>query len=400
MKILFLTKELPYPINNGHRMRSYHYIKGLIHSNTVTLLSYYDNSYDNSAAVQHYNELNCNLVFVNDSQTSSQSKKFLTLFFSLFSSLPFAIKLRISKKMQNKLSETFNKNPFDLIICDGIHQSLNIPANINCYKILDEHNVESTIIKRFLKTEKNIFKKAYAFLEWKKFVSFENKQWKLFDEIHVCSDVDKKQMAERMHLDNIQVVPNGVDIDKFKPQDIKINPNRIIYTGLIGWKPNEDAVLYFTKKIYPIIKQNKPDVEFFIVGKNPSNEIKNLSQSDKSITVTGFVDDVIPYICESAVYVVPLRIGSGTRLKILEAMGMGKAIISTSIGCEGIDVTSEDNIIIEDDPVKFANQVLALLNDPEKNKVLGTNAVKFVSSKYDWNIIMNHLNQLIQQVKL
>jgi glycosyltransferase involved in cell wall biosynthesis len=398
MKILFLTKELPYPINNGHRMRSYHYIKGLTGAHEVMIITY-DNPAlkDTAGAVKHFQALGCRIEQVRENNCRPPSSGAWQRLLALCSVYPYAVKSRVSPAMQTRIRKLAHKEKFDILICDGIHQALNVPADIAGRKALDEHNVESMLIKRFLLTETNLLKKFYAWVEWKKFVRFENRQWPLFDEIHACSQIDQQHIIQRARHANVKVVPNGVDTDKFQPRDVAVRPYRLIYTGLIGWRPNEDAVRYFTRSIYPKIKRHIPEVDFYIVGKNPSDKVKKLADEDPSITVTGFVDDVIPYIAESAVYVVPLRIGSGTRLKILEAMAMGKAVISTSVGCEGIEATPDKDILIEDDPEKFADQTIKLLNDAGLCRKIGGNAARFVRQNYSWDMITDKLKHTMER---
>ena len=166
-----------------------------------------------------------------------------------------------------------------------------------------------------------------------------------------------------------------------------------MYSGLIGWKPNEDAVLYFYDKIYSLLKEKLPDVKWFIVGKNPRQIIQKLSVHDQSITVTGTVPEVKPYIEKCHVVVVPLRVGSGTRLKILEAMALGRAVVSTSIGCEGLEVTHGKNILIADEPQDFATQVVRLFNDEVLRRRIVNNARQLVESTYDWEIIEKKVAQ-------
>jgi glycosyltransferase involved in cell wall biosynthesis len=302
--------------------------------------------------------------------------------------------------MKGLVEKTFINSKCDVLICDGIHMAVNVPFDLSCRKVLDEHNVESTIIERFMKLVKNPLAKIYSCIELLKFKNYENKLWPRFNEIHVCSGVDKIQVEKRSGHRNVKVVPNGVDCASHKPQEHKSaraqeKHFQLVYSGLMGWKPNEDAALYFAKEMYPRIKDKMKNVNWTIVGKGPKEEVKNL-EKEGSIKVTGFVDDVKPYIYGSDVFVVPLRIGSGTRLKILEAMAMGIAIVSTSIGCEGIDVEHGKNIFIADDPGDFAKCVVDLLSNDGLRFSIAEAGRKLVEEKYDWDIIGNDLAKMIK----
>ncbi len=394
----------------------------------------------------------------------------------LFSVLPFAVSQRVSLEMKEAARKAALELPCDVLVCDGIHMALNVPMDISCRKILDEHNVESTIIGRYFNVTRNPFVKLYVFFEWLKFRKFEERMWKQFDEIHVCSTADKMQVEKRSGHTNVKVVPNGVSVAAPVTQGhptqteslygtypgnsqrisqgkdtrtqegspvscdmCHVSPSekqafRLVYSGLMGWQPNNDAALYFAKKIWPLINkdeglrmkdENKDEglrmkdegvektqnvsssssslsfnlnplsLKFIIVGKDPSLQVQALAQKDPSITVTGFVEDVAPYIQDADVFVVPLRIGSGTRLKILEAMAMSRPVVSTSIGCEGLDVTHGENILIADTPQDFADSVIRLLNDAALRGRISQAGRDLVKEKYDWEKIEALLAGLI-----
>jgi len=323
-------------------------------------------------------------------------KKIIKAFLSIFSSLAYGIKLRYSGRIKKKLERFIDAIQPDAIICDSIYQSLNIPLDFRGLKILYEHNVESVIVKRYLEKEKNIFKKIFARIEYLKMERFQKKMWGKFDLSVASSSEDKKLMEERVKGLKIMVLNNGVDTDFFQPNSYPVEEKALVYTGQIGWFPNEDAVIYFIKNIYPLIKKEEPEAKFWIVGEGPSEKIRKLASQDKSLMVTGLVEDVRLFLGRASVFVVPLRIGSGTRLKILEAMAMGKPIVSTSLGCEGLEVRHKENIVVADNPEDFANAVILLLKNKSRCRKLGENARKLVETKYDWEVVFGELDRLIE----
>ena len=329
--------------------------------------------------------------------TAGKIGKLFALLTSFFSSIPYAVRIRTQTKTKRELADYIKTSKIDLVICDGIHQSLNVPENINARKILYEHNVESEILRRYSEMENNITKKVFVYSQFKKFVALQKKMWQSFDSVICCSEQDRQIMLKIAPIANIKVIPNGVDISYFSPNSHPAQPYTLVYTGQIGWKPNEDALLYFTNEIYSIIKQKQPNARLLIVGNNPGQKIKALSTADSSITVTGFVDDVRDYINKASVYIAPIRIGSGTRLKILEAFSMKKPVVSTSIGCEGLDVKNEKNIIIKDNPIEFAEAVLSLFSDETRCKILGEKARRLVEEKYDWNVVFKDLDKILDE---
>ena len=224
--------------------------------------------------------------------------------------------------------------------------------------------------------------------------AYERRIWSNFDVLIAVSENDKKYMNESASADNIFVIPNGIDVDHFQNQAAAKVPLSLIYTGQMGWYPNEDAVIYFVNKILPSIKKRVPDVQFLIVGGNATKRVRQLGKGNNGIQITGHVNDILPYIDKAAVFVVPLRIGSGTRIKILEAFALGKPVISTSIGCEGLEVRDGENILIADEPNEFAKKTTTLLNDELFRKRLGDAGRKLVKEKYDWEVISEKIGEL------
>ena len=413
MNILFVTKSLPYPPNAGFKKRTYHLIKGLSKDNRVSVIC--SGNYEQEKAnVEALKECTHSITLIPSTQRHSR-------ILNLFSPLPFNIKRWNSLLIKKAIEQIIKKEQIDLILCDSIYQAGNIPSN-SCYKVLAEHNIESVIIRRYAETENNIAKRTYAFAELRKMRNYENRMWPEFDLCLVCSEEDKKIIQSRISKQSVEVVPNGVDIEYFKPlelirdaergmrnEDGSPHPaprkphnenNSLVYTGEIGWHPNKDAIIYFAREIWPLIKKEVKDVLFYVVGNNPPDEIKKLSEKDTSIIVTGFVEDIREYIGKASVFVTPLRIGSGTRLKILEAMAMGKPVVSTSIGCEGIEVTNGENIIVADKPAEFKDKVIELFNNQQLKTSLSISARKLIEERYSWGKITQKLNNIISGLKI
>jgi glycosyltransferase involved in cell wall biosynthesis len=195
------------------------------------------------------------------------------------------------------------------------------------------------------------------------------------------------------------IVPNGVDMDYYtapvSPLGAKEGPGAsdLVFTAKMDFRPNVDAVLWFAQEVLPLIRRESPETRFWVVGKDPHPRLAVLA-GDPGIRLTGWVDDVRPYIAAAAVYLVPLRIGGGTRLKVLEAMAMGKAIVSTTLGCEGFDLVPGQELAIADTPAAFASTVLTLLRDPEHRARLGDAARRFAGARYDWRSIVPLLERV------
>jgi len=389
MNILFITKELPYPPNNGCRNRTFNIIKALSKNNRISLLCHGEPEKD-AERVSGMRGLCESVDLVPENRGDHKWLIYIEAFLSLFSIRPFGIRIRYSQSMKNKAHEIVDQDHIDLIFCDSIYQASNMPER-RCFRILSEHNIESTIIHRYIKVEKNIFKKVYAFLEWLKMRHYENRMWRLFDRCIVVSEGDKREMSSRVKNVSIEVTPNGVDIDYFSPAKVNVKPFSLVYVGQMNWYPNSDAMIYFLENVYPLIKKDIPQVSLCIVGNNPPEMIRDIAKENKSITITGLVDDTRPYIAESELFIVPLRIGGGTRLKILEAMAMGKTIVSTSIGCEGITISDGENIFIADSPAHFAKTVIELFKKPNLRDKVKASARRLVEENYSWRKVTENM---------
>jgi glycosyltransferase involved in cell wall biosynthesis len=218
-----------------------------------------------------------------------------------------------------------------------------------------------------------------------------------FDGCVVVSETDKELLHEMGVKSKLFVVPNGTNTKFFKPNNKKVVENSVLWIGHMDVHTNRDAVLYFWREIYPILKKKHSEVKMTFVGTAPPKEIVDAAQKDGQIKTTGFVDDIRPYIDEAAVMVVPIRIGSGTRLKILDAMAMGKAIVSTSVGCEGLNVNDGKNIVIANNPENFAGKTIELLKNSNKRVNLEKNAIELAKT-YDWDLIIQKQEHVYQNI--
>jgi glycosyltransferase involved in cell wall biosynthesis len=233
-------------------------------------------------------------------------------------------------------------------------------------------------------------------LEYSKFKIDEIALWEKYDGITTTSIRDKEVIKKYVSGMKIEVIPNGVDTSYFKPAPTNSIEKALVFTGTMDYYPNVDGMAFFIREILPIILKEEPDLKLYIVGKNPPSQMKKFENSN--IVITGFVNDIRPFVQRAAVYVVPLRVGGGTRLKILEAMAMEKPVVSTPIGCEGLEVEDEKNILIASDPHSFASYVLKLLRDATLRMRLGREGRQLVESKYDWLSISEKLESFYDRL--
>jgi len=235
-----------------------------------------------------------------------------------------------------------------------------------------------------------LLKKLIFYWQYRKFTSFEIRTCPQFDLCVCVSEQDRKDLNSLCPGIATAIVPNGVDLDYFSPVEGKENEASLVFTGSMDWHPNENAVLYFCNRIFPIIRSRLPTATFTVVGSNPSERVLRLKDLE-GVDVTGSVEDVRPYISSADVYVVPLRIGGGTRLKILQALAMKKAVVSTAIGCEGLDLEPDKHLFVSNEPEEFASSVIQLIEDKGLKKKLGEDGNMRIREFYSWDAIIQRL---------
>jgi polysaccharide biosynthesis protein PslH len=229
-------------------------------------------------------------------------------------------------------------------------------------------------------------------------LAYEDSALQRFDGILTVSNADREtftRLYPDVRVKPMWVIPTGVDTEHFTPSEAPISEPRLVFTGSMDWLPNEDAMRFFCRDVLPLIRAEEPRARLSIVGRSPTAAVRALAE--EHIEVTGTVPDVRPFMRKAAVHVVPLRIGGGTRLKIFEAMAMGQAVVSTTIGAEGLPVADGEHVRIADGPRAFADAVLSLLRDPRRRQSLGAAARQLVVGHYDWSVAAGVLDAALTQ---
>lgn len=401
MRILWLKTELLHPVDKGGKIRTYNMLKELKRDHFITYLSLDDGTADADARAQAYEYCN-ELVCVPYQQREKFSSGFYAeLLLNLTSRYPYAIKKYESVEMRRQIGELVNNGVFDVVICDFLAPAINVPRDLSCPSILFQHNVEAMIWKRHFEVQSNPLKKMYLKRQWRKMERFEKAMCRRFDTVIAVSKDDCELMKQQYGVDAVFEVPTGVDTDFFTSSGREVvDPRNVVFTGSMDWLPNEDAIRYYTDQILPLVRRSLPDVTLTVVGRNPYPGLVELSEKDPGIVVTGRVEDVRPYMERAAAYVVPLRIGGGTRLKIYEAMAMEKAIISTSVGAEGLPLKDEKELFIADTPESFAAAIERLLTNPSLAKDVGRQARQTVCEKFGWNGVAKRFAEICEAARL
>lgn len=389
-KLLWIKADELYPLNSGGKIRTYNMM--------VQLKNHYDITYftlkeSGTAATPNITDYSDHQVFAEWKDNKSSKISVLTDVAKnvLTTSLPYVIDKYTTDTIQQTLRKLLESSEFDVVVCDFLSLSVNLtalPKKKNTTYVLFQHNVESYIWERHYKNAGNPGSKIFYKNQWERFAAFERKTCQWFDGVIAVSDFDKDVFKNEFGLTNVLGhVETGVNLDFFAEIPRKPVDNSLVFLGSMDWMPNIDGIEDFIKHCYPMIKKAVPEVTLTILGRNPPDKIIQLGEADDSITVTGTVDDVRPYLAASTASIVPLRIGGGTRIKIFETMAAGLPVISTTIGAEGLPITHDENIMIADEHEQFAEAAVSLLKDNTKATEIANNGYRLVKENYSWQTV-------------
>jgi polysaccharide biosynthesis protein PslH len=397
MKILWVKFGKLIPVDAGGKIRSYNILRHLSSFHHVTVLSCYGGKRDavyERELLNHFAHavFNCNGA---PEDSDGIFAKGLHYFLRLASPIPYAVSKFNSKGARQIIKENLDGRKFDVAVCDFLAVSANFPKSLNTPTLLFQHNVEASLWQRQAQYEPNYFRKVLFKLEAAKMKRYESAAVRKFHHVIAVSEMDKKLMSADAP-ERISVVPTGVNLQVFHNASAH-GPigNVVMFTGSMDWEANVDAMRYFCARIWPRVLSAIPDAKFLIVGRNPHPIVKKLASD--SVEVTGTVPSVIEYLKAAAVFVVPLRIGGGTRLKIFEAMAMGKAIVSTPVGAEGLEVHDGRDILLSEEPSDFADRIIQVLQDGGLRERLGRAAIA-TAGKYDWSVIAPRFENVLASI--
>ena len=391
MKVLYLIPYSPANPVFGGALRIYHLLKHLCKFHDVTVAGF-SNPEEEMELIKQFPQLAGKTHFIDYPYTDKSTR--WRLIKSLFTTHSNWHQLTRSKKFQQKLDRILAAESFDIIQSEFPVMAM-FHYNNPAIKIIDSHNVEYDNFKRMAKV-KNPFKKLFYHLEAYKFYREEIAACRKQDALLVTSKRDISIFNQTVPEVSKYLIPNGVDTNYFQPFKTRPDSHSMVFVGMMKYVPNSDGITWFLDEIFPKILEKVPDATITIVGKNPPQSISN--RAGKNIIVTGFVDDTRPYIEKSAVYVVPLRMGGGTRLKIMESLAVKKPIVTTSIGCEGIDVVNGESILIEDNPDEFAARVIELFENPKRAADLTDKGYELVNKLYRWESIGRQMDEAYKEL--
>ncbi len=398
MKVLWISQNVPFPPKSGVLLRNYNLVRMASQFASVDLIAIAKKTAMPSSyaemAVPELRKFCASVEKVRLPPEESRLSFLLVLLKSLFTRTPFTANWATAATLEDALKRTLDRANYDLVYFDSISLAGYRHMVGTAARVLNHHNIESQLFERRIAYERNPLKRFYLRLEARKLRRYETDVVADFDSNLVVSNLDGARLGEFCPGVPTALVANGVDVEYFRPSDhAAAQPGHLIMVSGMNWFPNLDAVLYMMESIWPMVSAAIPGVRLTIVGARPPPRVTELAARDPRITVTGFVDDIRPYMDRAQVYLCPMRDGGGTRLKILDALSMGKPIVATSMALEGIDVMPEQDVLVGDTPEAFVTQIKRLVADEALQARLSANGRAFVEQHFSWVVIGQQLEK-------
>ncbi len=411
MRILFLTPQLPYPPRQGTQIRNYHLVQAAAGTHDVDLLSFVRPEEDMGSAPRREGACPLPPVDVAANGLLSLCRRVETVpapcrsRWSRLRSLITSVEPDLAHRLASQgfaaaLTSLLQIERYDVVQVEGLEMSRYIPiiralapqASI----LFDDHNVEHLLQTRAAAVDSHRLsgwpRAAYSLVQSQKLRRYEARACQASDAVLVVSEADARALRDLRTGVSIHVVPNCVDVQYYQRDPMATpQPASLLFTGTMDYRPNVDAVAWFATDVLPLILALRPDVRVRIVGRSPSAIVKRLAEKHPNLQVIGAVEDVRPYFSESTLFVVPIRMAGGARLKILESMAMGLPVVSTPMGAEGIELADGRECLLAAGADSFATSVLQLLEDPALRTRLALAGRQIVEERYDWNRVAPRL---------
>lgn len=404
MEILWLSHFVPYPPKGGSLQRSYNLLREIAKRHNVFLLAFVqedllrlvfpDIGAGRSEAMRELKRLCKDVRFVDIPCEKKMYGKYQLAFKSIFTSTPYTVNWLRHKVMEKEILSVRAHRNFDIVHFDTISLAPYADLLDEESAVLNHHNIESHMMLRRAENERSWFKKWYFYQEGRKLRRFEQIHCGKFGANFTCSILDSRRLKALDATLRIEEVPNGVDVEYFKPRGEPILPMRLVFAGGLNWYPNREAMRYFAREVWPLTKQKVPGVSIDVIGATPPEDLLALSRSDETFRVHGYVDDVRPYLNQAAIYVCPIRDGGGTKLKLLDAFAMAKPTVAHPVACEGIDVVDGRDVLLASTPEEFASRIGFLCENDTVRQSMGENARRLVVEQYAYSTIGSKLSSI------
>lgn len=396
MNVLILTRGLPYPPNSGARIHDFHLIRELSRQARVVVCS----------IIQFQREIPdelrrlCHAVVTFRPKPHSHVELLNAIWRGWKAGRPAALNQLFFDQVAGRIRGMIEDHSIDIVQIE--HSQLAgyvdaVPSNCKAIKLLSFHNLGWVQARRDVRLRVDSGHRALAIFNALTMWGWEPWYAERFDACVAVSEADAARLRRRNPLLRVAVIENGADCDRLRPLPETAKGSDLLFVGTLAYPPNADGILFFCDKILPIVRRKAPDARLVVVGREPPRALKLVARRD-GVTLVDNADSVVPYYERARLCVVPLRAGSGTRLKILEAMALGRPVVTTSVGCEGLELHDGSDVLIADHPHDFAEQVLKILREPALGRQLARQARAVVESRYDWHKIGDNLLGLYRQL--
>jgi sugar transferase (PEP-CTERM/EpsH1 system associated) len=402
VKILLALPRPLFPTDTGGKIRTLKIFEQLAGRHEIHAVSLADPDRE-APAIAQMRKLFASYTPVEWKETRKFSPAFYAEFArSRFSRFPYFLEKYRQPGYRAAVNALLAQTKFDLVLCDFLHPAAALLDSAARPRVIFEHNVEYVIRKRHWEQESNPLHKWLLRAEWEKARAIEAEVCRSFEHVIVVSADDRELFAREFGVTSVSAIPTGVDLNYFRAQPAgepsSPRSGNLVFVGSLDWYPNEAGIRWFAEQVYPRIRQAVPEASLTVVGRNPSLRVRQLAAEDASIEITGTVPDVRPYLARAEAVVVPLHIGGGTRIKIFEAMAMGRAVVSTQVGAEGLPVTAGGDILLADDPVAFAEAVISLLQRRALRERIGAAGRAKVERDHSWERVAARMTEILERV--
>ena len=383
MRVLWIKTELLHPLDKGGRIRTYQMLRSLSRRHHVTYLCL-DDGLAAPDALERARDYAQEVVVVPFQPPAKGSVGFfLDLLRNLFSPLPYAVARYESPPLRQEILRLAEAS--DLIVCDFLAPSVNVPAGLPAPVVLFQHNVEAVIWQRHVSVPQPALRRTYFRAQWQRMRRYEAEQCRRFARVIAVSATDADTMQREYQVASVGCVPTGVDLEYFSASPRPRQSRELVFVGSMDWMPNQDGIRWFATEVFGRLQALVDGVRLTVVGRSPSRSLRELASRNTAIEVTGTVEDVRPYLARAGICVVPLRVGGGTRLKIYEAMAAGVPVVTTVIGAEGLPLRHGEHLLIANTAQEQIDAIRALLSDPARAAQLAANALRHVQEHCSWD---------------
>ncbi|MCU0241569.1 MAG: glycosyltransferase family 4 protein [Vicinamibacteria bacterium] len=384
-RVLFVSRRFLLPADTGGKIRTSKILEQLRDRWDVTLIGHFHAA----TQAQHLHNLRSLCaefvpVPLDQEPPIGRLSRLGRRLARLLSRYPLHVLYETSPNLRAAIRALLKKEAFDLLIVDFVQSCQNIPSQLPCASLLFTHNVEARILRRQAQTAASWHKLVFWMMQARRMARFEREQAARFERVIAVSDSDREEFERYYGLTNVRTIPTGVDAEYFSPQSTAVDTDEIVFCGSMDWIPNQEAVEWFVSSILPRIQKTLPNARLTVVGRKAPPDLVARVGQPKAVHFTNWVADVRPYLARAGCVVVPLRVGGGTRIKIFEALAMNKAVVSTTIGAEGLDIEAGHHYLSADSAVDFAAAVLRCLQHSDEALELGRRGGNHVRANFGW----------------